>query len=444
MELPSSRSARGALIGLAAVLLLGMNLVASFSLGEIADATRYSSGIYDMDVSRVVADVTAPRRPYRPSVHPLQKLLVAPVGGLVNEYAFGGDDRLAAAKVLIAFAMMLNALATGWLAAQMTGGSWVPGACATLLCASSFSTLLAATIPESAAFASLGSLVPLLYLNNRIDQPFGRRKAVAWGLIGLFCVAFTLTQVIHCICALVARVYLERRAELTRRLLGRVAMSAALLLALLWLGSEIQSAWYPGTPPVYAATPIESEAAFFRTQELTSTPFRHVARLLRDFSLHSFAAPYPAYSDFLIRDYGFGYWSLSAEEAGLANWTSPQLVVAAVVGLAWFAAFVGLRSAGRSFLAPALCLASQLGLHLIYGREYVLYAPHWHGVLVAVLVAAAWRGLPTRRVWVTMGGVLLAAALLVSNLSVLVRVHEEVAAGLEVDLRDERGAIPAR
>ena len=51
----------------------------------------------------------------------------------------------------------------------------------------------------------------------------------------------------------------------------------------------------------------------------------------------------------------------------------------------------------RRFAAPILCIASQFALHLFYGREYILYSPNWHGAVTAVLVAAAWNGMPTRR-----------------------------------------------
>ena len=55
----------GAAIG-GVSLLLAVYLYASFGLSGGADVTRYSSGIYDMDVGRVVADFTTRLPAYRP------------------------------------------------------------------------------------------------------------------------------------------------------------------------------------------------------------------------------------------------------------------------------------------------------------------------------------------------------------------------------------------
>jgi hypothetical protein len=86
-------------------------------------------------------------------------------------------------------------------------------------------------------------------------------------------------------------------------------------------------------------------------------------------------------------------------------------------------------------------VAGQFGLHFFYGREPILYSPHWHGVLVGVLVAASWNGLSQRR-WILLaaaGG--LSAAMLANNLVVLDSVYREVDAGLGIDARDSEGAL---
>ena len=89
-------------------------------------------------------------------------------------------------------------------------------------------------------------------------------------------------------------------------------------------------------------------------------------------------------------------------------------------------------------LAPGLCLAFHFALHWLYGREYVIYAPHWHGLLVATLVAGVWNGGHARRALAIASG-LLAAALLVNNLAVLHASYEEIAWGLGTERRDLRG-----
>ena len=121
--------------------LLVIYLYAGFALPGDVDVMRHSSGLYDMDVPRVVADVTTRLRAYRTGVHPLQKLLLAPVGQWVNVHVFDGGGRLAAAKVLIALAMTLNALLVGVLAWQLARRSLPAGLLAGALCGVSFSSL---------------------------------------------------------------------------------------------------------------------------------------------------------------------------------------------------------------------------------------------------------------------------------------------------------------
>ena len=101
---------------LGALALFALYGYASWVVPAGANVMPHSSGIYDMDVGRVVADFTTGLPAYRPVVHPLQKLLVAPLGHFVNTRLFEGRDRLGAAKVLIAASMTLDAwLAIGFL-----------------------------------------------------------------------------------------------------------------------------------------------------------------------------------------------------------------------------------------------------------------------------------------------------------------------------------------
>jgi hypothetical protein len=178
-----------------------------------------------------------------------------------------------------------------------------------------------------------------------------------------------------------------------------------------------------------------------RTGHLAAAPVSHVGRLLGHFLVFDFVAPFPGHSDFLIRDYGLDYWSLSLEEAGPAQWAPAQLALAGAVLLAVLAACAGLRRADAKLLAPALCVGSQLALHIVYGREYVLYSPHWHGVLVAVLVAAAWNRFPHRCAAMLAAAALLSAAMLANDVVVMRAVYREVEAGLGLHTRDTTGAL---
>jgi len=204
---------------------------------------------------------------------------------------------------------------------------------------------------------------------------------------------------------------------------------------------RLQSELYPQAARADAERPLAVELHFLRTDRLAAAPVSHTGRLIGHFLIFDFVAPFPGYSDFLIRDYALDYWSLSVEEAGLAQWAPAQIALAGAVLLAALAAFAGLRRADARFVAPALCVVSQFALHLAYGREYVLYSPHWHGVLVAVLVAAAWNRFPRRRGVMLAAAAVLSAAMLLNDLVVMRAVYREVEAGLGTRGRGAGGVL---
>ncbi len=442
---------RGIWIGVAlagAVLLACVYGYASFGLSRGVDVTAYSSGIYDMDVRRVVLDLTTDQRGYRTSVHPLQKLMVAPFGIWLQSRSSAETRRLDAARILISAFMIVQALLVGWLTFQLTHRSPAPAVAAGLVTGLSFSSVLAASVPESAALSSIATSVPLVFLLARSGRTFHWREAALWGVMGVLCIGLTITQIIPWLIALGVRVAFElRRARAAGkgadlRGLGRnLVLCAAILASLTWAGVRLQAQVFPGTQEFYAENPLEVERHFYRSEKIRSVPLQHTSRLLLHFVLFDFVSPFPAYSDFLIQKYGLRWWSLSIEETGFDQWRAPQLALAAALLAALAIACALLRRADASFLAPALCVASQFGLHFFYGREYILYSPHWHGVLVAILIAASWNSLSRRRWAVLAAAGALSGAMLVNDLVVLKSVYEEVDAGLGVDVRDTRGEL---
>jgi hypothetical protein len=450
---PETRAPSGRAV-LAAAVLGGLGLLAvygyaSFALPGDADVLRFSSGIFDMDVSRVVVDLATGRPAYRQSVHPLQKLLVAPFGRALDAGLFGGQNPLGAARLLIAVCMTLQTLAVGALAWQLAGRSLSAALAAACICAFSFSTWLAASIPESAAVASLAGVLPLLFLGARWGREFAKWEAVCWGLLAVLGVGLTVTQLVHWIIALAVRATFGReRTEAgaqtgARAIWPRLVLALAVFAALFWGGLRLQSELYPRAVRSDADHPLAVELHFLRTERLAAAPVSHAGRLIGHFLVFDFVAPFPGRSDFLIRDYGLDYWSLSVEEAGWAQWAPAQIALAGAVLLAALAACTGLRRADAKFVAPALCVASQLALHLVYGREYVLYSPHWHGVLVALLVAAAWNRLPRRRGVMLVAAAALSAAMLANDLVVMRAAYHEVEIGLGARGRDGAGVSRA-
>jgi len=424
-----------------ALLLLGLYAFSAFGLSGARGILRFSSGVFDMDVLRVVRDWTTAQPSGRTSVHPLAKLALAPLGTGLRVGA--GLAGLEAARGLAIAAVILHAVLVGLLASQLAGGARGPAVLAALLCGASFSSLLLASIPESASISGLSTLLPLLYLNRRWGRSFGWGEAVAWGLIGCLCIAITLTQLAHWLIALSVRVSLGRGASgrgAGRLRAARLAVLLGVFVALIGAASELQARLYPGTPRFYAREPVSAERAYLRLDDLREHPLSHGLRLAKHFLVTSFVAPTPGYSDFLMRDHGLDYWSLSIEtpdtrdtppwrQALLAVWTLLLLPAAVLVG-----------RAERRFVAPLLAVASQFALHLLYGREYILYSANWHGPVVAMLVAAVWNGLGTaKRRWLPVVVGVVALSLAVNGLLVMRRVYAELEIGLESARRDAQG-----
>ena len=136
--------------------------------------------------------------------------------------------------------MTATVLLAGWLTLQLTGGELLPAMLAVVLCAVSFSSMLLGVIPDSGSASGLATLAPLIYLNRRLDRPFGWREVLTWSLLGVFCIALTITQIIHWFIALGARVFFALSAR------GRAALIPGGHLRDRALGS---SSW-PYSPPL--------------------------------------------------------------------------------------------------------------------------------------------------------------------------------------------------
>jgi hypothetical protein len=444
---PELRAPAGRAFG-AAFALAGLALVACYAFGAFvlpgdANVKAFSSGLFDMDVGRVVSDLATDRPAYRSSVHPLQKLLVSPMGRAIDALAFDGRNPLGASRVLVGLCMILQALAAGMLAWQWTRGSRSAALASGALCGFSFTSFLAASVPESAAVASLAAVAPLLLSNARWQRPFTTLEALAWGLLAVLGFGLTITQLCFWLFALAARATLGREPAAVGATTpwARLALVAGVVALLGWGGTQLQAAWYPPATQAAAGSALANELNFFRSAELGAAPVEHLVRLLAHFTLYDFVAPFPGMSDFLMRDYGLDYWSLSVEAAGTSEWAPAQLVLAVAVGLWVVLGCIGLLGVDARLLAAVLGVAAQFAIHVFYGREYVLYAPHWHAVWVALLVTGAWRALPRRAVALTSIALALSAAMAVNDVAVMREAYAEFDAGLAVSARDSVGAL---
>ena len=439
-DAPSQGLRRIAVAALGASLL-GLYLFTAFGLSGSADIVRLNSSIFDLDVGRIVADWTRNAGGHRTHVHPLSKLAVAPIGTALR---FGaGLSDVAAARWIVALAMTLNVLLVGRLAAQLAGGEPMPGLLAALVGGVSFSSVLLASIPDTASLSGLGSVVPLLYLNRRWGARFTWGEALVWSAIGVLCVAFTISQIANWAIALAVRA-LPRAAgppaAARDRIVAKLLTCVAVFAAVTWGAANLQAAVYPGTGTFYQHKPPAKEfRSFNRLESVERAPLWHTARLAGHFVGVNFVAPFPGYSDFVIERWRQPYWSLSLEESRLEGWHPAQVALFGIWLFALLPAALWVGRFDRRFLAPLLCIASQFALHFVYGREYVLYSPNWHGVVAAVLVAGAWNGLGARRRWLPPVVAAFSLAVAINSVAVMQRVYDEVEAGLEQALRDDTG-----
>lgn len=377
------------------LFLLGVYLFASFGLAPNVDLLRFSSGILDMDTSRLVRDWATTGSAVRASLHPLSKLLLAPIGIALHASPPSAQHALDATRLMVAFSMALDAILVGWLAARLSGGRLWAGVAAAVISGVSFCSILMGAMPESASVACLSALIPLLLLDLRFDREFTFAEAVAWSLAGVFAIAFTVSQGSWWLVALGTRVWFLLRTTtgsraVAWRLAPRLLVALILGVALTWWAVDLQARIHPGTHAFeWAPGGREAENAYLRLDDLQQRPLAHGVRLLAHFFLYDFAAPFPTYSSFLIDHYKLSWWSLSIEETRLRDWRLLQLICWAALLAALVPVARGLRHADRRFVAPLLGLGGQLVLHAVYGREYVLYAANWHGVLVATAIAAA-------------------------------------------------------
>lgn len=439
-------------------LLLALYLACSFGLSHgvvLLNATNGYSALYDMDIRRTVYDLTNDRRavsrePQRTHAHPLYKLALAPIVSSLRFLPGLRNNPADPVRILTACVMAINGLLAGLLTMQLARGALLPGVLAVVLTGVSFSSVLLASIPDAGSFSGPSTLLPLLYLNRRIDRPFNRSEARVWGLLGVVCMAFTITQIINWLIALGARLWLRRGGargtESTTSVAPGLVLCAAVFVVAALSAFAVQKTIYPRVSYKFVTDPFGTrvqrlgfESKFLRLDDFRNEPCRHVARLALHFFGYNFAAPLPSYSDYMRRKWKRRYWSLSLEEVRPAQWGRVDIALAVLLGGLFLASTASLARADARFLAPALVVACQFLLHLVYGREYIIYSANWHGALVAILIAGVWTAFGPARCITVVFLTVLSLILVANNIAVLRRTYTEARIGLQLSRRDAEG-----
>ena len=378
-----------------ALALLPVLLFGAFSIAR--DIQLYGSipdAYFDMDVSRVVDDWTSWDRSDRARAHPLYKF-IAFIGVPVHELFFGGEDRDSAAKILSVGMMVLAGVLAGWLAWLVTGGSRRAAVFAMGLFGASYSTLLLASFPDSASASAFTSLLPYVFLFHRVGRGFRGWEGVAWLAIGAVCFGITVTQVGHWFLALGYRLYGVFHEEEDRarplKVLKALAALAALTL-MLWGAAYVamtaKETIFKGAEKHYRIDRIiERELRFVEIEEVMEHPVHRLSVVSRHFLLYNFAAPEPTIVEWHHRGRPDRlFTSLSIAEEDLHNWP-PWAMPLLASHLLLLILLVRWHRVTAPIMLLWLAVLFQFFMHYLYGREFIIYSPNWH-TLVVVIVAA--------------------------------------------------------
>ncbi len=378
-----------------ALVLLPVFLFGAFSLArEVQLYGSIPNAWFDMDVSRVVDDWTSWEGSDRARAHPLYKF-IALAGIPVNELFFGGEDRDAAGKILSVGMMTLAAVMAGWLTWLITGGSRRAAAVAMALFAASYSTLLLASFPDSASASAFTSLLPYIFLFHRLGRGFRWWEGVVWILAGLVCFGITVSQLMHWVLALAYRLYAVFHEEDVRARplpLGKTLGALVGLLLVLWAAAYLAMAAkevvFKGAEKHYRFDRIvERELRFVETEELLEEPARRLVILGRHFTLYNFVSPEPVLSEWYHRDRPERlFTSLSIREENLKQWP-PWAMPLLASQIVLLVLLVRWHRISAPLLLLWLAVLSQFGMHYLYGREFIIYSPNWHTLLVVIIAA---------------------------------------------------------
>lgn len=420
------------------VAICGFVLIAGSFPGSV-DVRRYSSGIFDADVDRVVRNITSFQSDgLRLSVHPLFQVFITPLSFALAYWPLG---EFAKAKIVCVAGVVLQAAILWDLVRRECPKVKGAAAAAAAIFLCSFSAGLFAVIPESCAWSGVSSLLPTWFFLFRRNRGFSFWEAIGWAALLPISIGFTVTQVVFWPLALVFRLAFLWKDRGLRAFGGAAAWSVVSIMSgasVVIVLAQLQHYLNPSAPLLYACNLVAGESLYARPLRLASLSLPLVASVLKQMMVYPFVPPVPGYSRVVQ---SFGYFSLSLEEANPERqaWLVQGLRISFVAIL--FGVLPFARRAGATAAILIAGVAAQVSLHLFYGREYILYSLNWVGLLAGVSVIAASRlRAPVFRMWLGAIAVLLPWVVL-WNYSVLQGVVSEISYGLDLSSRDANGLL---
>lgn len=319
---------------------------------------------FDADVARVVSDMTSRTDShFRTNVHPLFCLWVYPLTTLVKTTC--GISAVSAARIVVALAAGA-VLAMVFLVLRLLGCRRFDSVVFALLLATSASTVFWLGVPDTFLLGSVTTLAALCIAAVATR----RRVRESWFVIAsALTLSFTTTNWMAGIVTTFA--YHRWRRAL------QVTVNAFAVVVILW---GVQNVLFEGVNFFFV---LRSESQWILPEGLGGWP--DIARV---FFFDSIVMPEVAV---LSTSATPSAWPLlTVQQSPLASGSIlglPATVLWAGLFITGLYAIATHRDKPRFRMVLCLVLAGQLALHLLYGREAFLFAPHYAPLLVLV---AAW------------------------------------------------------
>ena len=367
-------------------VLLCIPIISYYAFGLTRDVDpiilqQYDSAIFDMDYVRVAEDWTTYGIDTRNALyHPLYKLFMGPQVSLMHIFV---PDTISAIRLLAVFYMSLYCILSASLSQYAVGKrSLLAYFGALLLGLASFPVMLFSGIPDTTLISGLATLIPYLVLVRFKDNEFTKFECAAWALSAVFGFGLTLTQVVH---TFIAFTFRTRWAPVNRAQKMKLTFCFLSLATLTFFILEgIQILMYPTI--WIDSTSVRFEGHFFSLRKLLS--FSHIVDTVGQCLIYPFMAPGTKYSPWYFNQFGGAYNFVSMIPPNRAHLAIMiLLVVSALVLIRKTSLPTRVLICKNPLIPMALSVTAMLVLHILYGREFIMYSSNWHGLTIVIVTS---------------------------------------------------------